>query len=312
MCIFSKPVLSVTSTNIFGRLLDNGAQYLAYQMKYSSKELNAMILPLPVTTPADEKSLEFISLKEYDSFFNDLNNGFPVEAPLFDGIDSALPSRGMAKQKKKLKVVEVGEFVASFVPSLDDFDRLDDQFVVPRETWALIPAYADYGFAVFQLKSLEGKPHPMAFKFKSRLENRVFFPTVHIHDGEVHEEEDFDHTLYLQSASFDSVAGDYQDRDVVVPATGFARSKWNAGGFCDAEKSQGLVIADRLVHRKVMKGNLANTDIVANLDEDTLKRAKTISQLKVPAAVASGTIGLAGLGWFFHRRNKVRNKGSQK
>ncbi|MEM8736619.1 MAG: hypothetical protein AAGG44_20485, partial [Planctomycetota bacterium] len=126
------------------------------------------------------------------------------------------------------------------------------------------------------------------------------------HDGEVHEEEEFDHTLYLQSSSFDAVAGEYQDRDVVVPATGFARSKWFASGFCKSEKTQGLVLDDQLVHRKVMKGNLANTDIVADLDEETLKKAKALSQLKVPATVATGVVGLAGINWFFNRRNKVR------
>ena len=145
MCCFAKPVLSVTSTNIFARLLDDGSQYLAYEMKYRSKEQNAMILPLPVSLPAAEDDLEFISLEEYPEFFKRLNAGFP-SLPAVEGVarDSM-----RVKSAKILKVVEVGSFVASFVPTMADFDRLDKQFTIPKETWDLIPAYADYGFAVF-------------------------------------------------------------------------------------------------------------------------------------------------------------------
>src|SRR5690606_16069404 len=109
-----------------------------------------------------------------------------------------------------LAVHEVGDFVASFVPTLADFRRLDPQFVIPQESWDKIPEYSDYGFAVFQLKSLVGNPHPMAFEFTTRWPDRIFFPTVHIHDGEVHDREEFDHTLYLQHPEFDRVVGTYQ------------------------------------------------------------------------------------------------------
>ena len=41
MCIFSQPVVSVTDTNIFARLLPDGWQYLVYQMKFETKTNNA-------------------------------------------------------------------------------------------------------------------------------------------------------------------------------------------------------------------------------------------------------------------------------
>ena len=307
MCCFAKPVLSVTSTNIFARLLDDGSQYLAYQMKYRSKEPNAMILPLPVALPSSEDDLEFVSLEEYPDFFKHMNAGFP-SLPAVEGYGADLMT---FRANKKLKVVEVGNFIASFVPTVADFKRLDKQFTIPKATWDLIPAYAEYGFAVFQLKELEGKPHPMAFKFKSRLENKIFFPTIHIHDGEVHDEEEFDHTLYLQSASFDAAVGDYQNRDVVNPATGFARSKVVASACCEVKKCKEMVVADKLLHRKVMKGTLANTDVVVDLSPKAIEEAKGVSQYKIPAAVTSGTIGLAGLGWFFNRRDEVRRDRDQ-
>ena len=143
------------------------------------------------------------------------------------------------------------------------------------------------------------------------MENQIFFPTIHIHDGEVHDEEEFDHTLYLQSAAFDAASGDYQDRDVVNPATGFARSKGKAADFCEVDKCKDLLVADQLVHRKVMKGTLANTDIVTDLTPKMIEKAKGVSQNTIPAAVASGAIGIAGLGWFFNRRNKVQEDKGQ-
>ena len=63
-----------------------------------------------------------------------------------------------AAPQAALKVHSVGKFVASFVPSQSDFDRLDPQFVIPKESWAKLPEYQDFGFAVFQLKELSGYP----------------------------------------------------------------------------------------------------------------------------------------------------------
>ena len=38
----------------------------------------------------------------------------------------------------------------------------------------------------------------MAFDFP-RAAKKLFFPTVHIHDGKVHDKADFDHALYCQA-----------------------------------------------------------------------------------------------------------------
>ena len=119
MCIFSQPVVSVTDTNIFARFLPDGWQYLVYQMNFESVENNAIILPLPVQLPSqDEGTLEFISLEDYDGFFIDLNRGFPLRIPPSRfgaiGVDSAVPD-----SVQNLVVHDVGDFVASFVPTLD-------------------------------------------------------------------------------------------------------------------------------------------------------------------------------------------------
>ncbi|MEP3481273.1 MAG: hypothetical protein ABJZ55_18680 [Fuerstiella sp.] len=309
MCIFAQPVVSVTDTNIFARLLPGGWQSLVYQMDFASQAKNAIILPIPVQLPAsDEDSLQFISLKEYDTFFADLNRLFPL----------ALPSRpksrsvsGLAADSavKTLRVQEVGDFVASFVPTLSDFHRLDQQFRLPQESWDQIPAYSNYGFAVFQLKSLNGKPHPMAFKFKSQLRTTqpksVFFPTVHIHDGQVHDRERFDHTLYLQSPDFDQACGRYIQHGRHVPdsATGYTRSKWAAAHSCDLKKSQGILNAQGLVHRHEMRGMFKNTDVVVN--GESLRKNAGIPTTNQSLAALAAAGGFAGMKWFFDRRKRV-------
>ncbi len=223
MCCFAREVQDVSDTQIFARMSEAGKQFLVYRMRYQSKTLNAMILPLPVALPSSEDHVRFIALDKYEHFFDDLNRGFPYPPPP-KSVAPPAPSRA-ADEAPTLKVEEVGEYVASFVPTLNDFGRLDPQFVIPKETWKKLPEYDDYGFAVFQLKSLSGRPHPMAFEFQTRWADQVFFPTVHIHDGEVHETEHFDHTLYLQNAAWDSVVRPFANPEYRDPTTGFVRSK---------------------------------------------------------------------------------------
>ncbi len=298
MCCFAQPVESVSDTNLFARLSSAGKQFLVYQMKFRSQTPNAMILPLPVATPADEQSIEFISLKDHDNFFKKLDDGFPYVAP---PTRSFLGSSESSKATKSIQVHEVGDFIASFVPTVDDFSRLDPQFVIPKESWDKIPTYSDYGFAVFQLKSLQGKPHPMAFEFKTRFADKIFFPTIHIHDGEVHASEKFDHTLYLQHQRFDESSGEYHNK--ADGLTGYVRSKWTAGEFMPSELPNGIVDPALLVHRRKMRGVLANRDVVA---EPLKLKSRSSGFLPMLPFIGTGVAALAGLGWFFKRRNQVR------
>src|SRR5687767_3934545 len=77
MCIFSQPVISVNNTQIFARRTASNTQYLVYQMNYESAHRNAMILPIPVRRPVYEDTLRFIDLSHYETFFDDLAEGFP-------------------------------------------------------------------------------------------------------------------------------------------------------------------------------------------------------------------------------------------
>jgi hypothetical protein len=188
MCCFTGHVSDVSGTNIFARV---GAdrEYLVYEMTFTSDEHTAMILPIPTASGTAEDLVEFVALDNYPDFFRDLEVHFGqvrTNAMLLGG----------GPPRVALKVHLVGAFEASFVPRMDQLDRLDARFRIPQHVWTQLPAYGSFGFVVFKLQP--GKRvsvHPMAFSFRTRDPGTLFFPTLHVHDTTVHEAAAFDHIL---------------------------------------------------------------------------------------------------------------------
>jgi len=246
MCCFSRPVKSVSDTKIFARMGAKGRQFLVYSMKLDAAEPLAMVLPVPVAPGAKETDLRFINLEKYPEFFRDLNAGFPLPAPSRARqsnksvpLDAAVP----------LKVEQVGSFEASFVPTANDFSRLDERFRLPPKSFDKLKGYSKYGFAVFKLKPGNQKIHPMAFEFPAASPTRLFFPTVHIHDGEVHEKAEFDHDLYCQPSD-----------EQRLKLHGWMESQGAAGQFVKIDKAQSVVLREEHCYKRVLRGTLANTD----------------------------------------------------
>lgn len=194
--------LKVSKTNIFARHNRPGFQVIAYSMSIASKSAAAMILPLPVVPGSGEEAIRFIDLSGYEDFFYDMElacrrNEIEEESLCLESPDET---------PELLKVHEVGDFEASYVPTMADFTRLDPRFRLSDEIWKKMPDYSDYGFAVFQLKltlmnddvEKENTVHPMAFEFPTRDDKHLYFPTVHVHDGDFHPEAGFYHTFYCQ------------------------------------------------------------------------------------------------------------------
>jgi hypothetical protein len=158
-----------------------------------------------------------------------------------------------------LEVHEVGDFIASFVPTLGDFDRLDARFRLPTETWNKLPEYSDWGFAVFQLRAASprsGKAkararriHPMAFLFPTRLAESLCFPTLHIHDGQVKKHAMFDHALFFQGEAFEEFADEI--------------STDNAEAFVMLDKAKGIVQPDAACGKRIVVGRHPNRDVFA-------------------------------------------------
>lgn len=201
MCIFSPPVEFVADTKIFARGSAGAEQLLAYSMRVGASEDLAMLLPIPTPPGSSEDAVTFVDMSAYPRFFADLYSAFPGMFPLQSLMGGAeVPAEAPAS----LRVHRVGDFEASFVPTLADFARLDPRFRLPADVWAQLPQYSDWGFAVFKLRTGAAglasthEYHPMAFRFPRRDPSMVFFPTVHIHDGAVHETATFAHELYLQ------------------------------------------------------------------------------------------------------------------
>ena len=243
MCCFSGKVDVVADTNIFARASKEGRQFLVYSMRFKSGDDLAMILPIPTPKDSAEDAVKFINLEKYETFFDDLRAGFPLPKS-----DSRGPKPG-GDANTPLAVVEVGSFVASFVPAVKDFARLDKQFRLPDGVWDNLPQYKDFGFAVFKLKKPEKgtkKVHPMAFEFPRADKGVLFFPTVHIHDGEVHPKAKFDHALFCQAAG---------------APVGWEESPGLAESFVKVKETQGIVDGNAHVYRKLMHGNLENKDV---------------------------------------------------
>src|SRR5262245_32522702 len=250
MCCFSKNVKFVADTNIFARPAKEGRQYLVYSMKFGADEDLSMILPIPTPKAAKEDAVKFINLEKYPEFFTEMLAGFPLPKELGRGL-----SLGGAGGGPGLKVVEVGSFIASFVPSQKDFSRLDERFRLPPKVWDKLPQYKDWGFAVFKLKKPEKeggqKVHPMAFEFPRADARKLFFPTVHIHDGNVPSRAKFDHMLFAQFTDIE-IAAEWEESP--QPAEMFMKK---------LDESQGIVAAKEHVYRKVMNGQFKNADVMA-------------------------------------------------
>jgi hypothetical protein len=211
----------------------------------------AMILPLPVRSHAED-AVTFIALDAYPEFFDDMEKGFPQ----FEHVVAATGIPAAGGLPPRLEVHEVGDFIASFVPSLSDFDRLDARFRLPTDTWDQLPQYRDWGFAAFQFRATIPGPtkpkekvqriHPMAFLFPTRLDEALYFPTLHIHDGKVKEHAEFDHALYFQGEQF----------------AGFADqvSAGKAVTFVKVGKAKGIVRPDTWCGKRTVVGSKPNRD----------------------------------------------------
>jgi hypothetical protein len=86
----------------------------------------------------------------------------------------------------------------------------------------------------------------MAFDFPRANPKRLFFPTVHIHDGKVHKTATFDHVLYCQTKGED--------------VTRWKESPGLASSFMKIAKTGDIVDKEAHVHRLGLKGRKTNQD----------------------------------------------------
>lgn len=270
MCCFSGAVDHVANTQIFARL-DGDRQTLVYSMDFAAAADVAMVLPLPTPPGSAEDAVRFVSLEGYPTLFADLRAAFPRPRSRSLGLDDRDGKNGGV-----LEVHQVGAFEASFVPSPGDMGRLDPRFRLPDAAWGVLarratreatfpklsaaewdalPDYRDWGFCVFKLRAKDGPQHahPMAFTFPTRWRDRVFFPTVHVHDGRFPLEAGFDHDLYLQVGDR-ALSGE--------AASAWAESDGPVGQAVDVRRAAGLVDGEAHAYRREVRRVLPNRDVV--------------------------------------------------
>lgn len=245
--LFEKPV-HVSATNIFARMVAPGVQALAYSMNLSTKQPVAMVLPLPVAPGSGEDAVTFVDLHDHAEMFVQLARLFEFEQPSRAKGGFQMLSRQAAPT---LVVHKVGSFVASYVPTRADFARLDARFRMPDVLFDAVPHYADHGFAVFQLEPGDVTVHPMALRFPTRDPSRLFFPTVHVHDGRFHAKAAFDHALYYQTPRCTQLQN-------TAPFGAFENDA--VGWIMPSKDYAGMVVADQPMLRKTLRGKLDNAD----------------------------------------------------
>ncbi|MFO0627728.1 MAG: hypothetical protein U0325_19120 [Polyangiales bacterium] len=265
MCCFSGRVDRVENTRIFARRVDAQTQALAYAMRVSADDDVAMVLPLPTDPAAGEDAVRFVDLSGASELFYALDALYPSR-------EDRLAPQALRGGRTTLAVHTVGAFEASFVPSADDFARLDARFRLAPSIAEALCARERFGFAVFQLRGLAPTPaaprpwwrrvlsrapvaptprgqafHPMALTFRTRTPGALFLPTVHVHDGTLPATARFDHTLYVQ---------------------GGADASWSESARPPHEdlvrRAKGILTGEAVVWRRALQGELPNRDVIVS------------------------------------------------
>jgi len=240
----------------------------------------AMILPLPIVPGSAEDALNFIDLSGYPAFFADLHFACSSDTVFETFADANLSA---ADDAPPLVVHDVGDFEALTVPAMDDFHRLDAHFRLPDEVWKTMP---DDGFAVFQLKftlsdeqgETTNTVDLMAFEFPTRDDHQLFYPTVHVHDGDYHNEAGSLHTFYCQRENALAEFLYRRDRlegveptpmahinvqsDSVFEVEWFLSSReCRASDVLKIDQCQGMVDPNKCLYGMNLYGNFPNRDI---------------------------------------------------
>lgn len=274
MCCFSGPVLTVRATRIFARALEGPRQLVVYETAFAAANDLAMVLPIPVPEGTADDAVRFVDLSNEALFFERLDIAFVSRQALGIG---APQSAGAPYRAPPLVVHEVGEFQASFVPSRADFARLDPSFRLEPDVIDALGARASYGFVVVQLRkrATPVRVHPIGFTYPTRDPARLFFPTVHVHDGQVHDHADFDHYLFCQA---DPLIEPY-----LAPT--FRPSPMRAEEHMNLALAAGVIDAGRCCYFRRLKGLLKNQDTVVSGPDTGAGRSHHFSVHDFPASL---------------------------
>lgn len=221
--LFTSFVRTSGVSKFFARRVED-RQYLAYEFNYAANGMTALIIPIPVSTKDRDRSVKTLNLAPYNSFFDHLSRAFPR-----DVVES--------RAEKVLQYVDhVGPI--TYWPSLTEFeDKVDARYKLPQQFWNKLSFYQDWGLISVILPDTSNKisrVFPIAFEFKTRIPEGLFFPTLELNDCNIKPSASFNHEIYYQgkrrqlsdcpstSALEESI--DYtRSRQLLVEGRGFKR-----------------------------------------------------------------------------------------
>src|SRR5262245_41132430 len=120
----------------------------------------------------------------------------------------------------------------------------------------IVSGYESFGFVVFKFRQgHRARAHPMAFSFPTQNPEMLFFPTVHIHDGVIHEMADFDHILYTQNEPRPSPTPAW-------PGTFWMPSGQTARKFLRVSQTRDLVDVDLPCFQSLLTRTWKNEDLL--------------------------------------------------
>eukprot|EP01112_Ceratiomyxa_fruticulosa_P001460 TRINITY_DN1159_c0_g1_i4.p1 TRINITY_DN1159_c0_g1~~TRINITY_DN1159_c0_g1_i4.p1 ORF type:complete len:297 (+),score=77.28 TRINITY_DN1159_c0_g1_i4:678-1568(+) len=201
MCIFTGKV-RVSATNILVSITKDGEnQFTVYSNEvHLSKEPVAMILPFPNTS--SNPACEMVDLSAFPDFFKNVDMMFPKLTKTKSRAKLATKEKG----KQKLEVKRCGSYSYSVVPSVTEFDDLEqDVFNIEEDLIKMLTENykENFGFLVCIIDKSD-KYSPIAY-FHPILDNKLFVPTRHEH-GNGEKRPKWDHSIYTLGSA-DAEAG---------------------------------------------------------------------------------------------------------
>jgi len=215
MCMINESVDEITDTKLFASFNNNKSRQL---MIYSNQIVNfiannAMILPVP-----HPDSVKFHSTELCTTLFDDLDVHFVKRFKPKGGhsLYRSNATLGMS-DSSTLEIHNVGSYVVSIVPTINDFDRLDKSvFTLSSNIRSIVEHKysATFGYLICKLKTGYNTVYePLAYSHNTLTKNNkpyLFIPSYH------HHPDPYSHSIMLANNTGLNVVDDWSHNVYIV------------------------------------------------------------------------------------------------